>query len=219
MTNDRAKKIEQQIGDAISALGSDDAQEQNNAVEQLIRLGKAAVPELLNTLRKPKTNHAQVMYALSTIGDSHASKAFKDGLSDPDEQTRAYAAVGLARINDPDALSACVKTIDDGADMLHLDVTPAAAALADMGLEAVPPLLNLMSAEDAMTRLHAQRALELLIDKRHGFNPGRGFPSPEAQRAARDEWQVNGNYDYHLDEKSRNTAITKWRQWLGSAGE
>ena len=109
--------------------------------------------------------------------------------------------------------------INADADKLHLDITPAVNSLANMGLKAVPSLLKLLMSDDEMTRLHAQRALELIINKRHGFIPGQGFPSAEAETAFRTEWQRNGSYDYCADSASRTAAIARWRQWLDSAEE
>lgn len=214
MTKDYPTSPEQQISEAVIALRSDDVLTQNSAVEQLIQIDAAAVPDLLDALQQPETNHAQAMYALAQIGDSQATEAFKEGLSHHNEQVRAYAALGLAHINHPDALNACLQTINDGADELHLDITPTGSALSDMGLAAVPSLLNLLNDDNEMPRLHAQRALELLINKRYGFILGQGFPSQQAEAAARSEWLANGNYDYAAEEDSRTTAIAKWHQWL-----
>ena len=217
MTKDLPRSSEQQIRSAISALASDDALIQNSAVEELIKIGPDAVPELIKAVQQPETNHAQAMYALAQIGDSQSAEAFVKDLQHDNEQVRAYAAQGLVRINHPDALNACLQTINDGADELHLDITPAVAALANMGLVAVPSLLNLLLDDDEMTRLHTQRALEILINQRHGFIPGQGFPAPEAEQAACNEWQANGNYDYSTDEASRKAAVNKWKEWLKSA--
>ena len=112
-----------------------------------------------------------------------------------------------------------IKTLSVAADELHLDITPAVTALSDMGIIAVPALLELLTNDAEMTRLHAQRALELFINKRHGFIPGQGFPSPKDEQAARNEWQGNGNYDYNADEQSRAASIAKWQQWLDSVEE
>ena len=219
MTTNDSESSARQIREAVAALRSDDALVQNDAVERLIQIGEAAVPELLSALPLADPNHAQAMYALSQIGDSRATELFKEGLSHHHEHVRAFAAIGLANINHPDALSACLQTINDGADEVHMDMTPAAFALGDMGLVAVPSLLDLFNDDNEMTRLHAQRALGLLINKRHGFIPGRGFPSPEAERAAREEWRANGDYDYSADAASRRAAIDRWQQWLESATE
>jgi HEAT repeat protein len=212
---------ERQLSQAVEALTSADVTTQNRGVEQLIQLGALAVPELL-TLYKDKArdvNHAQVMFVLSQIADERATEVFMAGLNHNDERVRAYAAQGLVRTHHPDALHACLQTLNDSVDELHLDMTPSVIALAGMGEKAVPALLNLMMESDEMTRLHAQRALELFINLRHGFSIGRGFPSAEAEEAAHGEWVAHGDYDYCADEASRTAAITKWQQWLESVKE
>lgn len=210
---------EQQLSEAIAELRTGDALTQNEAVKQLIQLGTAAVTELLNEIKKPEANHQQVMYALSQIADSKATEAFKGGLNHIDQYVRAYAAQGLTHINHPSAMNACLNTINDAASEAHLDITPSVSALADMKLQVVPELLKLMMHHDEMTRLHAQRVLEQLLNKSHGFIHGRGFASQEDGDKAQAEWQDNGNYDYAADEATRAAAIAKWQQWLESVEE
>lgn len=219
MEKDNPTLPEQQISKAVGALRSDDVLMQNAAVEQLIHLGATAVPELLKALLQPEVHHARAMYALARIGDQRAVAAFKDGLCHHNEEVRAYAAQGLARIKHPDALKACLQTLNDAPDPLHLDITPAVTALADLGFMAVPSLLSLLNNEDKLTRLHAQRALEIVISKRHGFVQGQGFPSSEAEKGARAEWIENGDYDYRADKTSRTASIAKWQRWLESVRE
>ncbi len=86
-----------------------------------------------------------------------------------------------------------------------------------MGLKAAPPLLDLLMTDDELTRLHAQRALEMILSRRHGFVPGQGYPSPEAEEAMRSEWHANGNYDYAADANARSESVAKWREWLKEA--
>jgi hypothetical protein len=112
-------------------------------------------------------------------------------------------------------LEALLAAIDDDADPAHLDMTPAVQALGAMGDRAVPRLLDLLLSEIEETRLHAQRALELVVYRRHGFEPGRGFPSPAAEQAARDEL-VSAGYDHAADEAAREAAAGRLRASLGS---
>jgi len=110
-------------------------------------------------------------------------------------------------------LQTWLAAIDDDPDPVHLDMTPAVHALGEMGDRAVPPLLDLLLAESEETRLHAQRALELIVYRRHGFEPGRGFPSPEAEQAARDEL-VSAGYDHAADRRAREAAAARLRASL-----
>jgi HEAT repeat protein len=203
------------LTEAINKLRSDDARVQNQGVEEAIHIAKEAVPELILLLEeKAGEIRQQAMYALAQISDPTACMAFEKGIQDSDERVRAYAAEGLVRIYHPNALSACLMTINDAPDILHLDITPAVGALSDFGLKAVPALLEFLMHEDEMTRLHAQRALELIVDKRHGFRPGKGFPTVEAEEQARAEWVNNGNYNYLEDKNTRRAAVEKLREWL-----
>jgi len=199
---------------ALIALSSEDVLTQNEGVAAVIRIGATAVPQLLRLLEKEEANRAQVVYALSQIGDGRAAQKFKEGLRDHDERVRAYAAQGLARIGDPQAMAAALQTLNDAGDELHLDITPSVQTLGDMGLKAVPSLLELLTNEDVMTRLHAQRAFELILARLHGVVPGRGYPSLEAEERMRSEWSANGNYDYSAPPSDRAVAVEKWRQWL-----
>lgn len=114
-------------------------------------------------------------------------------------------------------VAAYIRALNDDADPLHLDITPAVYALSAIGLRAVGPLLDVLDRGDEMTRLRAQRALEGILNQRHGFHAGRGFPSAVAEDALRAEWKANGNYDYASDAAVRAASIMKWRQWLTTA--
>ena len=113
---------------------------------------------------------------------------------------------------DPSRIDEYVRAIDDDPDLLHLDVTPASQALADIGLPAVPALLDLLGADSEETRLHAQRALEMVVYGRHGFVSGRGFPSAEAEQAARDDL-IGAGYEHDDPPERREAAIARLRGW------
>jgi hypothetical protein len=202
---------------AFAGLRSENILTQNEGVEAAIRLGVPAVPALLAMLKESGVNRAQAMYALARIGDPRAEEAFVSGVRDADERVRAYAAQGLVHITSPGAMTACLETLNDAPDELHLDITPSVRALGEMGLSAVPSLLDLLTHDDEMTRLHAQRALELILEHRHGFIEGRNKPSKERDETVRREWQANGDYDYSADAGTRAAAVAKWRLWLAKA--
>ena len=123
------------------------------------------------------------------------------------------------QIDHPEATSACLQTLNDAADELHNDLTPAVQALGAMGLRAAPPLLDLLTSDDSMTRLHAQRALELIVARQHGFQPGQGFPNPSAAAQAQADWHDHGNYDYTADAAIRATAVLQLRDWFNTLTE
>lgn len=204
---------------ALAALRSEDVLTQNEGVAAATQIGPTAVPGLLSLLDEPGVSRAQVMYALAKIGDLRAQQVFAAGLHDSDERVQAYAAQGLVRIGHPDAMAACLQTLNDAPDELHLDRTPAVEALGAMGLKPVPSLLDLLMDEDRNTRIHAQRALESIAAQRHGFRPGHGFPDAQAEEATRAEWRANGDFQFDADRELRVQAVAKWRQWLQTAKE
>lgn len=161
---------------------------------------------------------ADAMDRLAGMAAAEAAPYFQQGLSDPDERVRSHAARGLVRLGHVAALSACLRTIDDNPDLLHLDLTPSVHALGDMGLAAVGPLLDLMLRGERDTRMHAQRALELIVARRSGFRPGQGFPDAKAERAARKVWTDNGGYDFSADSADRDASVVLWRRWLARVG-
>lgn len=114
----------------------------------------------------------------------------------------------------PDPIAAAIASIDDDADPLHSDMTPAVHALSGMGLPAVGPLLDVLMAPDSMTRLHAQRALEGIVYRRFGFVPGRGFPNARAEDEVRALWAANGGYAWDGSEADRARSVELWRAWL-----
>lgn len=198
---------------ALAQLRSDDVLVQNEGVASVIRIGADAVPALLPFLGDESAiRRSQAMYALARIADPGTAEAFQRGLEDQDERVRAYAAVGLARIGHPNAGVACLQTLNDAPGEAHLDMTPSVQALGEMGISVVPALLDLLMNEDEFTRLHAQRALELILNRRHGLGLGQG---PEAEEV----WQTNGNYNYATDAAARAASVVKWRRWLETAKE
>src|SRR5947209_2552838 len=120
---------------------------------------------------QPHITYERSVMSASQPGSEVA--ALQARLQSPDEHTRAMAAQGLVRLKHPDALSACLRTLNDDPDPLHLDVTPSVVSLGEMGLKAVGPLLDLMDDPNEQARLHAQRALESILSHRQGFVAGR----------------------------------------------
>jgi HEAT repeat protein len=193
-----------------AALRSPDVEAQNEAIARAIEAGAEAVPTLLELWRDPGVARAQVMYALERIAPREAEDAFKEGLRDSDEHVRAYAARGLARLGHPDALDALLATLNDAADPLHADFTPSVQALAAFGLDAVAPLLDRMLEDDAMSRLHAQRALEGILRERLGAADDTSLSQL---------WAENGDYSWDAADDPRRVAVATWRDWLARQGK
>ena len=202
---------------AMRDIASPDPGVRARAVDTLVELGADSVEALPPLARDASEDvRAAAMDALAQIANAAAIPTFREGLGDRDERVRSHAARGLTRLGDRQALQACLDTIDDNPDQLHLDLTPSVHALGEMGLGAVAPLLDLMGSAQRDTRMHAQRALEMIVAHRFGFRPGRGFPDAGADEAARRLWQTNGDYDFDAAVAQREDAIARWRRWLST---
>jgi hypothetical protein len=135
-----------------------------------------------------------------------------DSLDHPDEWARVRAARALLAIHDPRALDACLKTLDDGADPLHLDHTPAVFALREIGRPALAPLFAKLEAEDRMTRLHAQRAVEGITKREFGFD---GVSNWEAGGLERwEKWWRRIGYRSDAPAEARRRSVARLRQWM-----
>jgi hypothetical protein len=113
-----------------------------------------------------------------------------------------------------DDIDALIRALDDDPSMAHLDITPAVERLAEIGPSAAPRLIALLEADDEMTRLHASRVLEGIIERRFGFRPGRGFPDAASEESVRRLWRENGDYQHDAPPEARAAAAAKWREWL-----
>ncbi len=210
----------ERLGTALVKLRAGDPLVQNEGVSEAVALGGAAVPGLMAVLDEPGDDtRAQAMFALSEIADARARDVFRRGLHDGDERVRSYAACGLGRLGDPDAVTALARTIGDAPDPLHADMTPSVDGLGRLGLGAVPSVLGLLMDPGELSRLRAQRALELIVSRRHGFRAGQGFPSPAAEEQMRAEWTANGDYRYDAASQDRAAAVAKWRAWAARLTE
>lgn len=115
-------------------------------------------------------------------------------------------------------LAELLATLDNAPDELHGDITPAVLALAELGWVAAPALLDLMLADAADTRLHAQRAFEGIVMRDFGFVRGRGFASSDDENRFRELWATHGGYAYDASEARRSLAVETWRGWLKEQG-
>lgn len=108
-------------------------------------------------------------------------------------------------------IAGAIAKLTDDADPLHNDMTPAVFALADIGAPAIPAILDVMLEDSRARRLVAQRALERIVMRRHGFVEGHGFTSAAAEQAFLDEWRTKGDYAYDADPEARRASVGKWR--------
>ena len=106
-----------------------------------------------------------------------------------------------------------VSALDDGADPLRGDVTPAALALAERGIEIIPHLRAALASEALGTRLHAETALSKMIGRICGFVEGSGWTVPGGQRRSQAIWRRNGAYQAAGPAAARDASIEAWMRW------
>lgn len=133
-------------------------------------------------------------------------------LDNPDENVRSEAALALQRMGHPRALEACLRTLNDAEDMLHLDYTPSVRCLIEIGQPALEPLLTYLLREDEITRLRAQRAVEGITIKLFKVNDEN---STEVETRWRKWWKEMG-YAYDADPEGRQASVTRLRNWTQS---
>lgn len=108
-----------------------------------------------------------------------------------------------------------IRTIDVNPDPLHSDFTSSVLRLIELGPPAAKAVLDLLDAPEFLTRKHAQRVLEGVVMRLHGWVPGQGYPDAHSgQKMTQDLLKANGNYDPNSSSSDRRKAIEKWRQWL-----
>ena len=109
-----------------------------------------------------------------------------------------------------------VKTINDDPDPLHADVTPSVLKLSEEGLAGARAVLDLLDASGLLTRRRAQRVIEGVVMRRHGWVAGQGYTDPDGQQKTQDLLAANGNYQADAVPGERRRAAEKWRRWLES---
>lgn len=115
--------------------------------------------------------------------------------------------------DDAQDLERLVARLDQDADRLHADMTPAVHELGTRGRRIVPVLKPALESPNEMTRLHAQRALEAMVQRELGFVAGQGWTRPGGEQEFMRLWKANGSYDYVSPESVRNAAVDAWLAW------
>ena len=134
-------------------------------MHNLVALGETVLPAMQDLLKSPNADHR--WWALSVLAQIETADAdlLIAALEDDSLEVRQCAALGLSVRSHPEAVSALINTLRDPDSMLS---TLASNALAKIGAEAVPALLDLLEEENAnkFARLGAMRALATIADPR-----------------------------------------------------
>lgn len=191
------------VADLVARLGSHDVNDRMLATGELVRLGPAAVPGLVEVLHDPSApGRALAAEALAEIADPSCADELAAAVDDPDEDVRANAAVGLGRVGDPRATVALARTIDDRQDVLHYPYTGSVHGLIALGARALHAVAPLLDASDPVTRERAYLVVRSVV---------------EATPAAGDWqelWERLGRYDPRAQDQA--AAAAQWREWIAS---
>jgi hypothetical protein len=125
-----------------------------------------------------------------------------------DEYVRAAAAVELVRRGHPQALAACLRTLNDAAEFTHSYSTPAVWQLVGFGAIALTPLLKRLTEQDVMTRLRAAYAIMEITKRQFGFD-GHQWPEGTYDRWA--QWWMAIGYAYDMATPTRAAALQRLR--------
>lgn len=193
----------QSIQRLIDGLGAADSKLRSQSVAQLVALRGEAVPRLRKATESPDPEIRMLAFrALHEIGDPACAMVFKHALDDVDERIRAYAAQGLARIADPQAMEALIATLNDFPDVLRQPSTPATDTLTEMGPRVLPKMVELLKSDAPMTRMRA-------------FLVIRNVVTPDLRQGGWEMlWQQLGEYDALATKEKRQPAVQRWHNWI-----
>jgi HEAT repeat protein len=153
-----------EIKTLIEDLSSGDETRAEPAVKKLQEIGPEAIPYLQELLNSPDIEARWwAIWALSGIKDDRVPPLLIEKLSDPETSVRQCTALALRQQPDPRAIAPLVSLLGDDDPMT---VYLAAAALAGIGEEAVPTLLDLLKSSPLAVRLEILRALSSIGDVR-----------------------------------------------------
>lgn len=140
------------------------------------------------------------------------SKKYLQEINSPYEQTRLNAAKGLYDIKDPNAIEALIKTINDGEDRAHFNITPSVTYLTQIGKKALLLVLELMLSEDANTRLRALTAIDGICYNSFFVNPKSKDKHKEIENFRKWWKEIGLNDEGTISE--RELGIKKLKEWL-----
>ncbi len=106
-----------------------------------------------------------------------------------------------------------VERLDDDADELHADITPAVLSLSDHGLAGACAVLDDLDAPSQMRRLHAARVLEYVVAKYAGFRIGRGHRDQYGDELTASVARTT-DYDPWAPRPARLEGAARWRAWV-----
>lgn len=108
-----------------------------------------------------------------------------------------------------------IAALDEAPDKLHAESTPAANALIDLGIDALPAVIPLLASPDADTQMRAAYVLEMVTMELFGFRPGQGWEDFAHEIRWRDFWtaMMVGTPD-EAGEPDAASMVAHWQSWL-----
>jgi HEAT repeat protein len=137
------------------------------AITALAKIGKPAIPLLIETIlhdRTSKFRRASAAAALGLIGDRRATLPLLRATKDPSIDVRLHAIVALARFRESAAIPYLIRALSDESGGVRLQATRTLGLL--QSKKAVGPLITALRDEKWYVRQHAARSLGLIGDKR-----------------------------------------------------
>ena len=139
----------------------------NAAIRALAKIGKPAIPLLVETVlhdRASKFRRASAAAALGLIGNRGVIRPLLRATKDPSIDVRLHAIVALARFRDSAAIPYLIRALSDESGGVRLQAASALGLLRSR--KAVGPLITALRDEKWYVRQHAARSLGLIGDKR-----------------------------------------------------
>jgi len=197
-----AQVMTELIRELIEQLDAPDGQTRARALAALVMQGGAARADLERALATPDPRlRSRIAQGLAEIASLASAEALRQASHDGDEEVRAHAAHGLARMRDPRALEALLRTFDDFPDVLHNPFTLSAYGLIEMGARALPAVAPLLRSPQPMTRERAFAVIQAVVSS---LPEGRDWAGL---------WRSLGRYDPNADAAERERAADRWIEW------
>src|SRR5688500_14615311 len=141
----------------ISLLRDSDRAVRQSAIHALIAIGQSSVPALSDYLGDGSLQVQEaVSEVLAAVGDVRAFAPLVTALISGDWIVRMHAAKALGRIADPRAVDSLIPLLQDTVKAVREE---AAGALAEIGTASIPSLVQALSHQEWLVRLHAVEAL------------------------------------------------------------
>jgi HEAT repeat protein len=147
----------------LAAIADDDDTAAEHAALAFKNLGDSALPGLRDLLDSADDDERWwAVCALAAIGTPDAVTMLTSALEDPNPDVRACAVVALAGLKPPQAVEPLVARLADPSSYV---ARLAADGLAQFGAVAAPALIGALEEGEAVTRIGAARALNVIQPK------------------------------------------------------